>query len=66
MSKHECLFAEGTAEYWMPIQEPLLPDLQKEAVNGSVVDLFIRWLGANRDTQEIDWVFWISNFRILR
>jgi hypothetical protein len=66
LNKHECLFKEGAAGYWLPIQEPLLPHLEIEVGNGHEVILFIRWLGANRDTKEIDWVFWIAAFNLMK
>lgn len=60
--QQECLFSEGNEEYWLPIQEQLIPYLQKEANKGDEVTLYIRWIGVNKITSEIDWVFWIAEF----
>jgi len=64
MYKHECLFSEGTDEYWMPIQEQLIPFLEDEVAEGEEATIYVRWIGVNRETAEIDWVFWISEFNL--
>lgn len=64
MYKHECLFSEGTDEYWMPIQEQLIPFLEDEVAEGEEATFYLRWIGVNRETEEIDWVFWISEFNL--
>lgn len=61
--KHECLFKEGKNEFWLPIQEQLLPYLRQEVDKGEDVTLYIRWMGINREVKEIDWVFWIAEFQ---
>ena len=60
--KMECLFTENSEEYWMPIQTVVLEALQGDVPEGDEVDLYIRWLGVNREKIKIDWVFWIIDF----
>lgn len=38
---------ENDAEFWLPVQEEVLKELQTEAKPGEAVDLFVMWLGAS-------------------
>ena len=58
----ECRFSEDGEAYWMPIQTIVLQALKTEVENGEEIDLFIRWIGVNREKVKIDWVFWIIDF----
>lgn len=46
--EHEILVREGTVDYWLPIQEPLLQSLRTEVRAGTEVELFVVFLGASR------------------
>ena len=58
----ECSFSEQGQTYWMPIQKVVLEALKVEVNEGDEIDLYIRWIGINREETSIDWVFWIIDF----
>lgn len=62
----EYRFSEKGVDYWMPVQTPLIPFLEDEAKAGQEITLFIKWIGVNNlvDRDEIDWVFWVNEFRV--
>jgi hypothetical protein len=47
--QHEVLFKDGSDEYWIPVQENILPVMGKELVKGDKVSLYIVWFGAVYD-----------------
>ena len=44
----ELLFREGTREFWLPAQAPLVPRIEKELRPGDAADLRVLWAGAWR------------------
>jgi len=60
----EILFSVEGAEYWMPIQSPLIPFLEDEVPVGEEVTLFIAFLGINHQAEEKEWIFWINEFNV--
>jgi hypothetical protein len=56
--KHEVLVREAAKEYWLPIQEPLLPSVSAELKAGSQVDFYIARVGSTKK----EWVFIINEF----
>jgi len=61
----EYLFLEDGVEYWLPVQDILVPYMQREvAVNGKVV-LFVTWLGAYQYEDRVDWIFLVNEFYAL-
>jgi hypothetical protein len=55
-------FRDEGSSYWFPIQDSLLPDLQREAAPGDTVFLFARWLGAWQLGRTTEWVFVVNEF----
>jgi hypothetical protein len=62
----EFRFVEDGVDYWLPIQTQLIPFLEDEAKEDQEITLFIKWIGVInlQDSDEIDWVFWINEFRV--
>ena len=48
----EMLFVEGGAEFWLPVQDVLLPYFGKELHEGEGVTLFADWIGITYPAQE--------------
>jgi len=61
---NEVLCREGEARYWLPIQEPVLQYFKDEVKEGASVDLFVTWIGARSDGEEVDWLFTINEFQV--
>lgn len=59
--KHVILVREGRDEFWLPIQEPLLPSVAEELTSGSAVDLYIFRIGSTKT----DWVFVVNEFQTI-
>jgi len=57
----ECLFAEGAAEYWLPVQNLLLPYIQDSFTAGDELKLFVVWMGASKVNGVLDHVILINN-----
>lgn len=57
--KNEILIREGTSQYWLPIQETLLPFLAKEVKPGGAVELYIIMIGSAKT----EWVFAVNEFQ---
>lgn len=58
----EFLFTENLIEYWLPVQTPLIQHLQSELKKGDDVTLFVAWVGARKEADKIDWVFFVNEF----
>ena len=57
--RHEVKVREDNIEYWLPIQEQLIPFLQKEIHPGEIAEFYIVYFGANN----FNHVFVINEFR---
>ena len=58
----EFLFTENLVEYWLPVQSPLVQALQKELEKGDDVTLYLAWVGARKESDKVDWVFFVNEF----
>jgi len=45
MFDKEFLFLEDSREYWLPVQNVLIPHFKEEMHEGESVDLFAAWIG---------------------
>jgi hypothetical protein len=61
--QYEMLFLEDSTEYWLPVQNQLLPLFQKELKKGDKVDLFVMAIGTLTYPDKTDWVFIVNEFR---
>lgn len=57
--KHEILVREDGTEYWLPIQEQLLPHVARELRKGGSVDLYIMHVGSTKT----ELVFIVNEFQ---
>ncbi len=48
--QHELLVSDGHREYWLAVQEPLLPSFEAEVERDQEIDIFITCAGAYRST----------------
>jgi hypothetical protein len=60
--KHEVLLVENGKEYWIPVQEPLIPYMEKELTKNESVIVFIIWVGSSYLSKETDHIFVIGEF----
>lgn len=61
--KNELLFQEGERSFWLPIQEQLMPDFQREVTQNASVDLFVIYAGSFRDgLGELAAIFAVNEF----
>ena len=60
--KHEVLLIENLQEYWIPVQEPLIPFMENELTKNEPVTVFIIWVGTTYLGEETDHVFVIGEF----
>lgn len=63
--QHEILVVEADVEYWLPIQEALIPFLEDEVDPGSEMLIYVVWIGAHipdANTQP-ESVFLINEFK---
>jgi hypothetical protein len=58
----EYRFLEGSSEYWLPIQHPLIPYLEDELEVGDTATLFVILIGANAENGALDHVILINEF----
>lgn len=58
----EVLFREGTEEYWIAVQKPLLEPLPKEVKTGQVVDAYVILMGAIKVDDHWEWLFAMNEF----
>lgn len=60
--KHELLVREGETEFWIPVQEPLIPYFKDELAEGQLITVYVRLLGAVQVNQNLDFVFLLNDF----
>ncbi|MFQ5960013.1 MAG: hypothetical protein ACE5K9_02780 [Candidatus Methylomirabilales bacterium] len=60
--KHEILVREGSGQYWLPIQEQLLPHVARELRVGGPVDLYVMHVGSTKT----ELVFIVNEFQARR
>ena len=61
--KNEALFVENEVEYWMPVQEQVIPYFKDEVEENQEVNLYIAWLGMyHQDSCHMDWIFFDVDF----
>ena len=60
--QHELLFREDTLDFWLPVQEVLVPSFRAELRRGDSATLFVLWVGAWGAIKEINWVFIVNEF----
>lgn len=60
--EHELLVREGEVEYWIPVQEPLIPYLEDEVEVGHFMSAYVRLAGAVPDGDNIEFVFLLNEF----
>lgn len=64
--QHEVLVTESGVDYWLPIQESLIPSMKAEVEVGSEMDVFIKFIGGNVLPEEkLEYVFVLNEFRIV-
>ena len=61
--EYELLIREGSQEYWMPVQEPLLDFLANELTAGQTATLYVRLLGSLQTEQGYRVIFIITDFQ---
>ncbi len=62
--QHEVLVREGSDEYWMPVQEPLIPYMENELLVDGKATMFVVWIGALLPgPEEVDRIYLINEFR---
>lgn len=59
----ETLLVNGDKEYWMPIQNQLIPHLKSEVKSNELVEVFIFFIGTYLESGEINWVFTVNEFK---
>ena len=59
----EGLFKEDSKEYWLPIQNALIPIMEDELSPGDKVDLLVTWMGATIDSGQIDKIYLVNAFK---
>lgn len=45
--QHEVLLIENEQEYWIPVQEPLIPFMEDELTINEPIIVFIIWVGTS-------------------
>jgi hypothetical protein len=60
----EILCHEGQDDYWLPIQKGVLEYFKNEVHAGDRVELFVQWLGAQRNGDQVDWLFSVNEFQV--
>jgi hypothetical protein len=58
----EMLFGEGSSEYWIPVQKPLLDPLLKEVGIGRPFTAYVIWMGAIKTEEHWEWLFAMNEF----
>jgi len=58
--KHEFLVQQGDNNYWIPVQEPLLPYMGNEVKVGGEFEIYIFLIGTVKDK----WVFLATEFQV--
>jgi hypothetical protein len=62
--QQEVLFLDETTqtEYWIPVQEPIIPYMKVELGKWSRITAYLMFLGADQSTRPIDYVFWMTEY----
>lgn len=60
--KTEVLFKEGSAKYWLVVQNGLLDPIAKELKEGDVVNAYVIWIGSIRTKAGWEWLFALNEF----
>jgi hypothetical protein len=60
---YELSFLEDSTQYWLPVQNQLIPFFKNELKKGDMVNLFIMAIGTLTYPEETDWVFIVNEFR---
>jgi len=61
--QHEVLFTEDSSQYWLPVQELIMPNLVSELKQGDKVSLYVYWLGAIiEEGGEYELLFLVNEF----
>lgn len=58
----EIHFKEGADEYWIAVQQPLVPDVRKELKTGQEIDGYIIVIGAIKMGRSWEWLFAMNRF----
>lgn len=53
-------------EYWMPIQDQLIPFMKDELAPGDEVPLLLVWAGAMKFGGKLEWLFIVNNFPVMK
>lgn len=65
--EHEALFIEGDTEYWIPVQEPLIPYMENELEVNKKAIIYVIWIGASMKStvDKAERVFLLNEFRAI-
>jgi hypothetical protein len=58
----EVLIREGTKEYWLPIQNSLIPIMEEELSAGDEIELLLVWIGAITEAENINRIYLVNAF----
>jgi hypothetical protein len=58
----EALFTESSTEYWLPVQNTLIPIMEEELTPGDEIELLVVWMGAVVESGEIDRIYLVNAF----
>jgi hypothetical protein len=61
----EMLFLDNATEYWLPVQDPLIPYFQKEIGKNKMVNLFVRFFGFIKTGHKREYLFTVNEFEKL-
>lgn len=61
----EVLFQEGSEEYWIAVQKPLLKPLPEEAKPRQMINAYVIWLGAVKVEDHWEWLIAMNEFQAL-
>jgi len=61
----EMLFLDNATEYWLPVQDPLIPYFQKEIGKNKKVNLFVRFFGFVKTGHKREYLFTVNEFEKL-
>jgi hypothetical protein len=59
----DLLFTENGVEYWLPVQNPVIPYFAKELKEGEEVDIYIVRAGGVCKKKVCDWLFLVEEFQ---
>lgn len=58
----EYLFTEDAKEYWLPVQKQVASYFQRELQKSDKVNLYVVWIGARKDSANVEHVFLVNEF----